>query len=146
MILPTHILHQKGTSDSIDMNNLQVDVNEIRNFFSKHETEHLNEAIAIKLLSHGLPIKDLCSLCDVFSWSAYRFIVDLGDEWMLLDYVHKPNRALLKILKTPESVLKYHQVTNDMDLTDSLARVIDRPDILDAMKSLISPPKMTNGF
>lgn len=146
MILPTHILHQTGTSDEIDLSNIQSSLKAIRKYFSEHETEQLNESIALKLLSHGLPIGDLCSLCDVFSWSAYRFIVDLGDEWILLDYIHKPNRALLKILKEPESILKYHQMTNDMDVADSMARLTDRPDILEAMMDIKPSQKMTNGF
>lgn len=146
MILPTHILHQTGTSDAIDLNNIQASLKAIRKYFSEHETEQLNEASAIKLLSNGLSIEDLCSLCDVFSWSTYRFIVDLGDERFLLDHIHKPNRALLKILKEPESILKYHQVTNDMDLEESIARVIDRQDIVDAMVAMKPSQKMTNGF
>lgn len=146
MILPTHILHQIDTSDAIDSNNIQVSLKAIRKYFSEHDTEQLNETIAIKLLSNGLPIADLCSLCDVFSWSTYRFIVDLGDERFLLDHIHKPNRAFLKILKEPESILKYHQVTNDMDLEDSIARVMDRQDIVDAIMAIKPSQKMTNGF
>lgn len=146
MILPSHILQQISTSDAIDINNIKVSVNLIRKYYSEHETEQLNEAIALKLLSYGLPISDLCSLCDVFSWSAYRLIVDLGDERFILEHIHKPNRALLKILKEPESILKYHQATNDTDLEDSISRVVDKPDILNTLMAIKNSHKMKNGF
>jgi len=146
VILPSHMLKQIGTSDAIDQNNIQVSLSAIRKYFSEHETEQLNEAIALKLLSHGLQISDLCSLNDVFSWSAYRFIVDLGDERYILEHIHKPNRALLKILKDPESILKYHQATNDTDLEESITRVADRPDILNALMAIKHSQKMKNGF